>query len=185
MSLKVSLIHDIETVLVTQVIYIRIIRIVTGSDGVEVELLHKPYIRLHLLTGHALSAILAMVMTVHSVKRHRNAVHEELLAAYLNFTETDLCASRLNQRALCIIQRQNERIEIRGLRCPKERVLHLLFKKRIVDIVTLGIFLMVYLCGRNLHVITDLGSRRIIKTTHYIPAPDIRIRIHCNDRTNP
>ena len=104
MSLKVSLIHDIETVLVTQVIYIRIIRIVTGSDGVEVELLHKPYIRLHLLTGDALAAILAMVMTVHSVKLHRNAVHEELLAADLHFTEAYLCASCLYQSALCIIQ---------------------------------------------------------------------------------
>ena len=73
---------------------------------------------------------------------------------------------------------------MRGLRCPEERVLHLLFQKRIVDIVTLRISLMVYLCCSNHHVITDLGSRRIIKPAYHIPVPDIRIRIHRNDRTN-
>ena len=93
MSLEIGFIHHIQTILITQIIYIRIIRIMAGPDGIEVELLHQSEVRLHFSPRYALAAEFTMVMPVHAIKLDRHTVDKQLLILYLNIAETDPAAA--------------------------------------------------------------------------------------------
>ena len=113
-SLKIGLIHHIQAILVAKLIYIWIVRIMTCTDRIEVELFHQADISLHLLPCQSLSTGLAMIVAIHSVKFHRHSVHKELLTVDTDIAETDLAAAGLNHITVSIEKRKHQCIEYRG-----------------------------------------------------------------------
>ena len=96
-SLKVSLINHIHSVPIAEFIQIRVIRIVAGPDRVEVVLLHKSDISLHIFSGDCLSGILIMVVPVDSVEFHRDSVDKKLLTVDAYVTESHPAAACLDK----------------------------------------------------------------------------------------
>ena len=64
MTLKVGLCTNVDTILVTQVIEIWVARIVAGTYGIDVELLHGENVVQHTLSAHYITTIGVYLMTV-------------------------------------------------------------------------------------------------------------------------
>ena len=122
MSFKIRLIHHIDTILVAQFIYIWIIRIMTGTDRVEIELLHQADISLHFLSGNRLTAEFAMIVTIDTIELHRHTIDQKLLILYLDVAESYLAAASLYTLAFRVQQAQHQSIQIWCLRSPLCRI---------------------------------------------------------------
>ena len=86
----VRLIHDIDAVSVTQSIPQRIIRIVTSSDSIDIELLHYPDITDHIFLCNHIALVRIHLMPVGTLYKDRLAIHKKktILDAYV--TEADI-----------------------------------------------------------------------------------------------
>ncbi|CCZ92732.1 uncharacterized protein BN751_01858 [Coprococcus eutactus CAG:665] len=85
MCLYVGLVYHIESVFVAELIEIRHIWIVTGSDGIDIVLLHERHIPDDLFSADGKSCHRVGVVPVHSVKldRHTIDIHNLILYGYL------------------------------------------------------------------------------------------------------
>ena len=122
MALIVRFINDKKTVLVTELIEHRLIRIMAGSNCIKIVLLYQFQILFHLCdrnhrTGHRIA-----VMAIHAAKLHRPTVNVYNIAFDMNLANSDPLCNNL------ILRFQNQGIEIRALTVPEHRILQLPFR---------------------------------------------------------
>ena len=88
-GLAICLVHHIDAGTIAQFIPAGNIRIMTGSDGIHVRLLHQPDIALHHLLGHHSCQLRIMLVPVHATQFDRFSVHHQLSVFYRNPSESD------------------------------------------------------------------------------------------------
>ena len=119
MTLLVRLGAEVDAILVTEVIPQRIIRIVTGAHGIDIETLHQLNILKHTLTGYDIAAIGIHLMTVGTFYIYSLAVDQQLRVLDLHLTEAHLLTCDLTTI------RYHQGIEVRGLCRPFLGTLHM------------------------------------------------------------
>ena len=82
--------HHINTILVAQVIPIRVIWIVRSPYTVDVEFLHNLDILNHTFARHHIASIRVQLMTIGSLKEYRLSIHQHLSVLDFYLTETNL-----------------------------------------------------------------------------------------------
>ena len=119
--LDVGLIDDIQSITVAKRIPERVIRIVAGTYGIDVQLLHDLYITYHICFRHHISLVRVHLMTVDTLDKDRLSVDLELAVFDADIPETHF-QSCLLSLSLLVIGSQRQSIEPRSLGCP---LLHL------------------------------------------------------------
>ena len=124
MRFQVCLGCDIQSVFIAEVVPARIIRIVTCTDSVYVELLHNLDVLNHALYANDISTIRINLMTVGTLDQYRLAIHQELGILDFYIAETYLLRNDLRY-ALLILQGDEYLIQIRSLCRPRLYIRHL------------------------------------------------------------
>ena len=119
MTLLIRLSHQVDAILVTEVIPQRVVGIVTGTNGIDIKTFHDLDILKHAFTGDDIAAVRIHLMTVGTLDIYRFAVNQQLGILDLHLTEAHLLSDHLTAVSDC------QRIEIRCLCCPLAGVLHL------------------------------------------------------------
>ena len=92
----IGLSHHINTILITQIIPIRIIRIMTSPDTVDIEFLHDLDILNHAFARHHIASIRIQFVTVGPLEKHSLSVHQHLRILDLYLAETHLNRNHLH-----------------------------------------------------------------------------------------
>ena len=163
--LDVGLVPHIEAVLVAQLIPVFIVGVVACAHGVDAHLLHHLDVVHHLIAGHVLTPLGAMLVAVDAADGHGLAVDAELLDAddgvlegvFLlqdgHIAESHFAADTLDDAAGGVLQSDDEGVEIGGLGGPgmhlahgtffvveeAEPVLHLVGLLNLEDCLALGV----------------------------------------------
>ena len=95
MALLVSLSNHIETILVAEVIPAWIIRIVAGTNGINVQALHHHDILNHALLAYVITFIRIHLMTVGTLQENRLTVYQKLLVLDFHLAEAHLYLDNL------------------------------------------------------------------------------------------
>ena len=123
--LKVCLIDKVDTELIAQIVPFHGIRVMTGTDGIEVQAFHDGDLFAHLLLGNGTSCLSAEIVTVHTTDDKAFAVQGQNAAAVdFHLTEADFAALDINGFVLFVLQLYNQRIECRGFCCPECRIFY-------------------------------------------------------------
>ena len=117
----VSLIHHIQAILVAQGEPARIIGIVAGADGIDIQFLHDPDVPDHLGLGDHIAAGGAQFMPVHALDEDGLAVHFELVADDFHGTETEVDTRALGH-SLLGGSLDLERVQAGGFGAPQGRI---------------------------------------------------------------
>ena len=96
MTLLVSLGHHIKTILVAQLIPLRVVGIVTGAHGIDVELLHNLDVLYHPFTAHDVATVWIHLVSVGSFDINRLPIDQQLTVLNLHFPEPHLLRNHLN-----------------------------------------------------------------------------------------
>ena len=112
----------IKAVLITEAVDRRSIRIMAGTDGIDVVLLHSHNILDQFLPGYVSSRDGAEFMTVYSLKHNTFAVEGHNTVFHLKAAETDFFRNDLLEHSVLIIHFHVKIIEIRFFRTPEQRV---------------------------------------------------------------
>ena len=149
---QVRLINDIDTILIAEVIQIRMIRIMRSTDCVNVVPLHVPDIRHHLIFRYGTAMVTAELMTVHTIEHDALAVNLHQTVLHLKCTESEALCNNLSNPLAGIIYTKLQQIEVRVLRTPQLRFLHLnRYRERLHQH-------FIYLNLEALHRLTNLHS---------------------------
>ena len=131
MTLQIGLAFKIDTVFVTEVVEVGIVRIMRGANVVDVGALHHHHLFLHLLARDGMTAFGIRLMTVHTLQLQRLAINkeipareEELVVGVLNIldfnrSEAYLCRYGFGGIALEVAQLSHQYVDIRFLGCPR------------------------------------------------------------------
>ena len=119
--LDVTLVADIDTVLVAEVVPEWRVRIVAGTNSVDVQLLHNLDITNHILTSYIVARIRVHLMAVGTLDKDRATVHQELCVLNLDLAETNLESGSLNG-ILAIDNLDDKAIEGRNLSAPRRHL---------------------------------------------------------------
>ena len=117
MALHVGLSHQVDAVFVAEVIPAGVVRIVTGTDGIDVEVFHYLDVLHHAADGDDVAAIGVEFVTVGTLEEHRLAVHQQLGVLDFHLAEAHTLRNGLNQIG-AVQQFCDKRIEIRRLHRP-------------------------------------------------------------------
>ena len=112
-GLLVSLSTHINAVFIAQFIPYGVVRIVTSTYSIDIELLHKTNILKHTLTGNDVAAIRVKLMTIGALDVYWLTINQQLGILYLHTAETDLLGYDFTA-----VLRSGQGIEIRGLCTP-------------------------------------------------------------------
>ena len=115
MTLLVSLVHHIDTPAVTEFIQIFAVRIMAGSQEVDIGLFHQADILLVGCIIHPTTCDRVMVMTVHTTQLHVSAVNLKHLSDNLHLLHTQMVVEVFNNSAVSITKLHTERIEVGSL----------------------------------------------------------------------
>ena len=96
-ALLVSLSNHIDTILIAELIPAWIIRIVAGTDSVDIQALHNLDILNHALHAQYVTSIWVNLMTVGTLDKHRLTVDKELLVLDFHLAETNLDRSHASR----------------------------------------------------------------------------------------
>ena len=96
MPLLVGLGYHIKTILVAQLIPLWVVGIVTGTHGVDVELLHNLDVLYHPLTTHDVATVWIHLVPVGTFYINRLPVNQQLTVLNLHFPEPHLLRNHLN-----------------------------------------------------------------------------------------
>ena len=88
MRLDVRLIHDINSILVTERVPERVVRIVACTHCIDVQLLHDQDILDHVSLGHDISLVRVHLMPVRSLYEDRLSVYKKLASLYADIPES-------------------------------------------------------------------------------------------------
>ena len=125
--LHVSLGNDIYAVLVAELIPVTVVWIVAGAHRIDIELFHNAYILQHSLLGYHIATVRIEFVTVNSLDKDRLAVDKELGILDFNFSETG--SDRDDFTRLATLEKCGSySIEIRSLRSPFFRIVHIHYK---------------------------------------------------------
>ena len=86
----VGLCHNVEPVLVAQLVPENVVRIVTSTYCVDIQLFHSEYILDHTLSGSIISTVRVHLVAVGSLEKYRLSVHKYLGILELYFHESCL-----------------------------------------------------------------------------------------------
>ena len=117
-GLDIAFVHHIQAILVAQGDPARVVGIVAGADGVDVQLLHDPDVPDHLGLGDDIAAGRAQLVPVGALDEDGLAVHQQLVAHDLHGPETEL-EGRVLRHGLIRGRLHAEGIEVRGLGAPE------------------------------------------------------------------
>ncbi len=122
----VRLVHDIDAVLVAQLIEIRVVRIVRGAHRIQIVLLEQLDVRLHLLVGEVAARLRRHLAAVYALKVDRLAVQNHLRIGgaavdYIKLAETDV-DRRAFHRLAAALEGDGHAVQVRMLGVPLERV---------------------------------------------------------------
>ena len=106
MRFKVGLSSHIDSIFITEVIPARIIRIMTGTNSVDIQLLHNFNILNHALHADHIATIRIYFMTVSTLDQDRLAIDQKLCILDFHIAETYLL--RNNLRYTLLIFQSNE-----------------------------------------------------------------------------
>ena len=109
MALQVRLSRQVDAILVTEVIPTGIVRIVTGTYRIDVQILHYLDILNHPLHRDDVTTVRIEFMTVGTFYQYRLAVDQQLAVLDLNMTETDALRDNL-QHLVALLQGHNKSI---------------------------------------------------------------------------
>ena len=93
----------------------------TGTNRVDVQFLHALDILQHPFLGNIITIIRIHFMTVRPFKQHRLAIYPNLRILHLNLAESHLLDNRFRNLSV-LLQISHQRIEIRGLGRPLQRI---------------------------------------------------------------
>ena len=97
MSFEICLIYYVETISVTQLINVGVVRVMTCPYGVEVEGFDHADIPFHLLPSDSLATVFAVVVAIDPVKFDWHTVHQHSLAIDPYIPESDLATACFNK----------------------------------------------------------------------------------------
>ena len=126
MRLYVCLIHDVNTILITEFIERRIVRIMRSTDGIDVQLFHQLNVFSHILFRQIPSILRIVLMTVHTGDCNDLAVYTKscivcICIGDLHFTESDIGLCRFFCHTV-FFQFQNQVVKVRFLCTPFFRI---------------------------------------------------------------
>ena len=117
-GLDIAFVHHIQAILVAQGDPARVVGIVAGADGVDVQFLHDADVPDHLGLGDDIAAGGAQLVPVGALDEDGLAVHQQLVAHDLHGPETEL-EGRVLRQSLIRGRLHAEGIEVRGLGAPE------------------------------------------------------------------
>ena len=126
MALLVSLSHNIQSVLVAEIIPAWIVWIVAGTNGIDVHALHHHDVLNHALLTYVVALVRINLMTVGTLQENRLTIDQELLVLDLHLAETYLYLYNLVWQIHTAIldRRYYKGIEVRSLCTPLANILH-------------------------------------------------------------
>ena len=171
MTLHICLSQHIHTILVTQVIEDGIVGIVRGTDGINVQTLHRLDILFNLLCRDGTTIHRREVVTVHTMKDHTLTVDEKsTIIADAHLTEAHFATTNINRFPLRILQGQHQVIKVRSLCTPQFGSCHIHIEAQLfVCLDRLG-------CLRN-RLSTFLNLHFHLSILHCIKARQIHLHI--------
>ena len=89
-TLLVGFCYEVDSVFVAEIIPAWVIRIVAGTNGVDVQALHDLDVLNHAFQAYYISSVWVDFMTVGTLDEYRLAIHEELLVLDFHLAETYL-----------------------------------------------------------------------------------------------
>ena len=119
MTFQISFVHHVKSIVVKQSIHLRIIRIMTGTNGVQVETLKEKNILYHAFYRHRFTETGMNIVTIGTLEQHQCIIDIHFIVTYFNFAETILLGSCLEHLAGSIQQFQIHSIQIRCFGAPE------------------------------------------------------------------
>ena len=110
MRLLICLIHQIDSVLVAQLIPQCRLRIVRCTHGINIQFFHQLYIAHHHLAVYNLPCLIIIFVQIDSFKVHLFAINKDLRIFDFYFTETYFARCNLYNIVFLIFQRDQQSI---------------------------------------------------------------------------
>ena len=167
MALYVTLILQINAILVTEIIPVGIVAVMRCTHMVDVSPLHQHHLLQHLLSCDSMTYSRIGLMTVHTLQLHRLSVHVEIPARqseliltgrrvlYLNCSESEVSRCAIQETSFLILQLSHEHISVGSFCAPQSNTFQFLtrsywltFTFNFIGIKTDGV--IVELCGKPL-----------------------------------
>ena len=114
----VGFVHDVEAVLVAQLVPPGLRRVVRRADGVDVRLLHQPDVGQHRFFVDRVAVHRVVLVAVHPADEDGDAVDAEKPARDLHPPEADPRRDDLDRASVLVLDRQQEAVEARRFRGP-------------------------------------------------------------------
>ena len=124
-SLQISLVEDVESDTVAQLVPSWSIGIMTCSHSVDISLLHQSDVLKHSFFGHHPAEFRVVLMTVYAAHLYRATIYEEQPVANLYCTEAHVLQNLLNDLPFRINQSKAQFVQIRSLGRPSVWLLNL------------------------------------------------------------
>ncbi len=124
MGFQVVLIDQVDSILVAEPVNQRAVRIVAGTDSVDIIALHRLKILAKLRLAHASSAHTAKFMAVHTLEHDSSSIQGHDIVLHLKPSETNLLRYYFLKRSRGIVNLDCQVIEIRLFCTPKRRPVH-------------------------------------------------------------
>ena len=121
-ALHISLVHHIQAIMIKKGVHLRIVRIMTGADGIQVMTLIEQHILQHRLHGDGLAIPRMDIMAVSAFEQGQLAIDVHLIVPDGYRAEAILLESGFSYLTFRIQQFQFHRVQVRGLRAPQMRV---------------------------------------------------------------
>ena len=118
-TLDICLSQHVHSVFVAEVIEHRIIGIMRGADGINIQALHAENILFNFFWGDSTAVNRRKIVTIDAVEHHSLTIDKQgTIIANTYLTEANLRATTINNLTLCIFQCQHKVIEVRCLCTP-------------------------------------------------------------------
>ena len=106
--------HHKQAVDITQFVKTRIVRVVSGTHGVDVVLLHQLEIFLDAIHPNGAAFAMIVVVTVDAVQHHITVIDPEQTVAHFDITEANALWHHFQNVAVGVFQRHDQMVKIRG-----------------------------------------------------------------------
>ena len=110
MAFNVRFVHHIDTVIVAQGIHPRIVGVMTGAEGVDVETLEHQYVLPHALQGNGFAEQGMNIMTIHAFEKYGRMIDIYPIIPDFNFPESIFLSCRFKHIPIFVHQFDIDRI---------------------------------------------------------------------------
>ena len=112
MRFDVGLVDQIQAVLITQIVPLRIVRIVAGPHGVQIKLLHYLDIADHRLDRDRVAGHRFVLVPVGTFQVDPLAVDPQIAVLHFNSAKTHFAGRHFDDAAVRVLQRQQQPVKI-------------------------------------------------------------------------